>query len=252
MARIFRKQNATVYPDALICEAEGLECLAEELQKSGSMVRVPRIQHVDEAVLEIEEIQSGPATSVALAQFGEGLARLHKRRQPQYGWGRDNYIGLSPQKNGWSQSWGQFFVRNRLEYQVSRIRDRDIRDRIEGVLGCRGDMLAEWLSARCEHPSLLHGDLWSGNVLFEGDAPWMIDPAVYCGDREADLAMTEIFGGFGPSFYEAYDQIYPRSPDYAQKRGIYNLYHYLNHFNLFGSGYLGGCERGLEQIAAIR
>ncbi|KEF32516.1 fructosamine kinase [Marinobacter nitratireducens] len=143
MARIFRKQNATVYPDALICEAEGLECLAEELQKSGSMVRVPRIQHVDEAVLEIEEIESGPATSEALAQFGEGLARLHKRQQPQYGWGRDNYIGLSPQKNGWSQSWGQFFVRNRLEYQVSRIRDRDIRDRIEGVLGIRG---ACWLS----------------------------------------------------------------------------------------------------------
>jgi fructosamine-3-kinase len=176
---------------------------------------------------------------------------MHALPQDAYGWGRDNYIGLSPQPNRWSDNWGEFFVQDRLGYQVSRIRDTGQRNRFQKVLDEHGGTLIDWLNAHCEHPSLLHGDLWNGNVLYGTDGPWLIDPAVYCGDREADIAMTQMFGGFGEAFYRAYDQHYPRTPVYGLKREVYNLYHYLNHYNLFGGGYLGGCQSGIAAIEEI-
>jgi fructosamine-3-kinase len=176
---------------------------------------------------------------------------MHALRQKAYGWGRDNYIGLSPQPNRWCDSWGEFFVRDRLGYQVSRIRDTGQRSRFQKVLDEYGGTLIDWLNAHCEHPSLLHGDLWNGNVLYGADGPWLIDPAVYCGDREADIAMTQMFGGFGDAFYRAYDAHYPRTAVYSTKRDVYNLYHYLNHYNLFGGGYLGGCQAGFAVVESV-
>lgn len=252
MAGIFRKQNTTGYPDALICEAEGLQYLSDSLQSAGvSRIRVPEVVRADEQVLELTRIQASAANERALEALGEGLAALHQREQNQYGWHRDNFIGLSPQPNRWASDWGDFFVQDRLGYQVSRISAASVRKKFETVLDDCGAALSEWLSRHCEHASLLHGDLWSGNVMFDQEGPWLIDPAVYCGDREADLAMTEMFGGFGPAFYRAYDRIYPRSGVYEQKRHIYNLYHYLNHYNLFGGSYLWGCERGLVAVQEL-
>lgn len=249
---MFCKHNTTGFADALVCEAEGLESLRSALMEAGvTDVRVPEVLRVNQDVLEMTGIQSEPGTSETLSMLGEGLALMHRLKQDRYGWGRDNYIGLSPQPNRWSDSWGDFFVSDRLGYQVSRIRNPEVRTGFEAVLERHGQTLVRWLDSTCEHPSLLHGDLWSGNALFDRNSPWLIDPAVYCGDREADLAMTEMFGGFGKAFYNAYDRIYARSSDYSRKRDIYNLYHYLNHYNLFGDGYLGGCQRGFDTVRAI-
>lgn len=246
------KHNTTGYADALICEAEGLESLARGLDEAGATgIGVPNVFRVDETELEITAIRSAGGQDRAREVLGEGLARLHGLRQKAYGWGRDNYIGLSPQPNRWCDNWGEFFVRDRLGYQVSRIRDSAQRNRFQKVLDEYGDALTEWLNAHCDHPSLLHGDLWNGNVLYDADGPWLIDPAVYCGDREADIAMTEMFGGFGEAFYRAYDAHYPRTPVYRVKREVYNLYHYLNHYNLFGGGYLGGCQTGMAAVESI-
>jgi fructosamine-3-kinase len=252
MVNTHLKHNATGYADALICEAEGLERLASALDDAGvTGIGVPNVYRVDETELEITAIRSSGASDRARAVLGEGLARMHGLRQNAYGWGRDNYIGLSPQPNRRCDNWGEFFVQDRLGYQVSRIRDTGQRSRFQRVLDEHGGTLIDWLNAHCEHPSLLHGDLWNGNVLYGTDGPWLIDPAVYCGDREADIAMTQMFGGFGEAFYRAYDEHYPRTPVYGAKREVYNLYHYLNHYNLFGGGYLGGCQSGIAAIEQI-
>lgn len=252
MAGIYTKHNTTGFPDALICEAEGLECLSGALQAAGvNNVRIPEIFRVNEQVLEMTAIVVARAEDATLEMLGEGIARVHKAVQSSYGWGRDNYIGLSPQPNRWTTHWGEFFLRDRLGYQVSRITDDSVRSEFSGALERHGPALIDWLDQRCQHPSLLHGDLWSGNALSDRRQSWLIDPAVYCGDREADLAMTEMFGGFGEAFYRAYDRIYPRTADYEKKRDIYNLYHYLNHYNLFGGGYLSASKRGFFRLAQI-
>lgn len=130
MANTHLKHNATDYADALICEAEGLERLASALDEAGvTGIGVPRVHRVDENELEITAIQSSGASDRAREVLGEGLARMHALRQKAYGWGRDNYIGLSPQPNRWCDSWGEFFVRERLGYQVSRIRETGQRSR---------------------------------------------------------------------------------------------------------------------------
>lgn len=252
MSGIFCKQNTTVYADALICEAEGLRRLFDGLKEAGvGSVRVPEVFRVDESTLEMTAITPARSGNGALETLGEGLAALHRLPQSMYGWHRDNYIGLSPQPNCWAEYWGEFFVQERLRYQVSRIRASGVRNRFEGILDQCDDTLIGWLNEHCDQPSLLHGDLWSGNVLFSQEGPWLIDPAIYCGDREADLAMTEMFGGFGSAFYRAYDRAFPRTPVYEQKREIYNLYHYLNHYNLFGSSYQWGCERGFVAMKEL-
>lgn len=249
---MFIKTNSTGYADALVCEAEGLESLRAALAQAGEhRIAIPEVYRVNERVLETTRVEVSRPSPKLLSDLGEGLAGLHQLRQASYGWSRDNYIGLNPQRNGWHESWGGFFVENRLGYQVSLIQDDRVRAELESALATRGEALAHWLDARCAHASLLHGDLWRGNVLFDVDRIWLIDPAVYCGDREADLAMTEMFGGFGEVFYQAYDRCYPRSDDYPVKRNIYNLYHYLNHYNLFGAGYLDGCRRGLRAIEFV-
>lgn len=250
---VFSKHNRTGFSDWLICEAEGLEALRQALLQAGARDRlqVPEVHEVTPRTLVMERIAAGASSPDKLDMLGEGLARMHQLVQSYYGWHRDNYIGLSPQPNRKTDDWGHFFVHDRLGYQFGRIRDAQVRARYAAVLEKHGETLADWLNRHCAHPSLLHGDLWNGNVLFGQGRPCLIDPAVYCGDREADLAMTEMFGGFGPGFYEAYDRIYPRTQVYEQKRVIYNLYHYLNHYNLFGSGYLAGCEEGLRMIQTV-
>lgn len=250
--KLFRKHDHNSAGDSLRCEAQGLGLLADALRSLGAdQVAVPEVVSVSEEELVLPAIDSRPATPALMAALGEALAGIHRIRQPSYGFGSDNYIGLAHQKNRWADDWGEFFVADRLGYQVSLIHNPEVQAEFSEVLGARGWRLASFLNSRCEHPSLLHGDLWSGNVLFDDRCAWLIDPAVYYGDREADLAMTEFFGGFSPEFYSAYDRVYPTTQDYPTKRAIYNLYHALNHYNLFGGAYLETCRRHLAVIRTL-
>jgi len=172
------------------------------------------------------------------AQLGSGLATMHQTRHPQFGWHRHNTIGSTPQLNQRTDDWVTFWAEQRLEAQLE----------LAGQNGAghsllrRGGMLQTALPAFFTDyqpvPSLLHGDLWSGNAAFDTQGlPVIFDPAVYFGDRETDLAMTELFGGFSPAFYSAYNATWPLDAGYATRKTLYNLYHILNHFNLFGGGY---------------
>ena len=140
-----------------------------------SGLRVPEVKAVSAHELVIPKIHSGPASEEAMAALGEGLAQMHAVRQPEYGFDADNMIGMSPQKNRLTDDWGAFFLRDRLGVQGGMIRNDHVRKEFEAVLERQGDELARFLNEHCEHPSLLHGDLWSGNVLFDSAGPWLID-----------------------------------------------------------------------------
>jgi fructosamine-3-kinase len=163
--------------------------------------------------------------------LGKALAHLHRQTGPRFGWASDNYIGLAPQINSWRDSWAEFFLECRLRPQAKKagIELPPIR----------------LLDGHQPRPALLHGDLWNGNVGFTKEGPVVFDPAVYYGDREADLAMTELFGGFPREFYEAYGAV---DEGYARRKHLYNLYHLLNHLNLFGGAYLGQVKETLRLL----
>lgn len=172
------------------------------------------------------------------AQFGQQLAAMHRVVQPRFGWHRDNVIGATRQPNGWHHDWIEFWREHRLGFQL----------RLAAENGCGGELqkLGEQLRAGFHvlfknyvpQASMLHGDLWGGNASGLSDGtPVIFDPAFYYGDRECDIAMTELFGGFGNRFYAAYNEFWPLDAGYKTRRSFYNLYHILNHANLFGGGY---------------
>ena len=173
------------------------------------------------------------------AALGRMLAHSHRRPGERFGWHRDNYIGATPQANAWCDDWAEFWRKRRMEPQLALAKKNGF------------DVEAppfDVLEGHAPQPSLLHGDLWSGNVGFTPEGPALFDPAVYYGDREADLAMTELFGGFPPEFYEAYRAALPLDPGYEKRKALYNLYHLLNHLNLFGAGYLGQVQATLRNL----
>lgn len=233
---------------AIEAEATGLAALQEAAEGSG--LRIPEVLATNEqpSFLLLEWIARGHPDDRSWRRLGEGLAALHRHTAPGNGWGffEDNFIGAHPQRNGWMQDWPAFFRERRLLPQMEDARR-------QGLWRRRWDPPAERLLDRlpgllrsAPERSLLHGDLWGGNHLTdERGVPWLIDPAVYVGDREADLAMTELFGGFAPAFYEAYARAWPLEAGHAERREIYNLYHLLNHLNLFGTGYAAAVERTL-------
>ncbi len=165
------------------------------------------------------------------------LAGVHRTCGPRYGWARDNYIGLGRQANGWCDDWARFWRDRRIGPQLELARRNGF---------ALGDVPVEaLLQGHRPPPSLLHGDLWSGNAGFSGGEAVLFDPAVYYGDRECDLAMTELFGGFPAAFYSSYKKEFPLEAGYERRRLLYNLYHLLNHLNLFGGGYLRQVESTL-------
>ena len=167
--------------------------------------------------------------------LGKQLAALHRNTSKRFGWPEDNVIGATHQPNGWKDSWIDFLREHRLGYQLQLAR--------QGGLPVAGaskllDNLDSFYTNYKPIPSLLHGDLWAGNAAYLSDgSPVTFDPACYYGDRETDLAMTEMFGGFGREFYKSYDEAWPIDSGYKIRKRLYNLYHELNHFNLFGGGY---------------
>ncbi|MCO6429060.1 fructosamine kinase family protein [Nitrosomonas communis] len=200
-------------------------------------------------VLEYLELRHTPnqhADALALS-----LANMHRTFSDQFGWIRNNTIGSTLQKNDRSSDWIHFWRHNRLEYQLKLASINGY----TGKLQTRGERLIADLDAFFAgshiNACLLHGDLWSGNYSFDTTGqPVLFDPAVYYGDREADLAMTELFGGFPAQFYASYQDAYPLDPGYSTRKTLYNLYHILNHLNLFGSGYLRQAEQMLDSLLA--
>lgn len=183
--------------------------------------------------------------------LGAQLAALHRIPRAYFGWHRDNTIGSTPQVNTPSNDWITFWRDQRLAYQLRLAEENGY----GGALQRQGERLLADLSVffrdYAPHAALLHGDLWSGNYGVDtAGRPVIFDPAAYYGDREADLAMTELFGGFSPRFYAAYNAHYPLDAGYGTRRTLYNLYHVLNHLNLFGGGYRAQAERMLERLRA--
>lgn len=185
------------------------------------------------------------------AQLGRQLAQQHRTGLPRFGWTGDNWIGATPQPNMWRDDWVEFWREQRLGFQLRLA----ARNGYRGALQRDGESLMAQLDGFFvgyrPAPSLLHGDLWGGNHGFlETGVPVIFDPAVYFGDRECDLAMSELFGGFAPDFLAAYREAWPLDAGYAVRKALYNLYHILNHANLFGGGYVGQAQRMLAQLLA--
>lgn len=201
------------------------------------------------AYLVLERLDLGSGGSPAWGEMGRQLARMHQVTSDRgFGWHRDNTIGSTPQRNTWTDDWVEFWTRHRIGYQLQLAQRRGGHfPQSDRLLAAMPTLLAGHRPA----PSLVHGDLWSGNAAVTTDGePVIFDPAVYYGDREVDLAMTELFGRFPAEFYSGYHQVYPLAAGYPQRKVLYNLYHILNHFNLFGGGYAAQANSMMTQLLA--
>jgi fructosamine-3-kinase len=242
----FVKLNQASEVEMFAAEARGLEQMF-----ATKTIRVPKpicwgvAGHRSYLVLEWLEL--GRANTQSWEEMGRELARLHKTgSNARFGWERNNTIGSTPQINPWCDRWADFFAEHRIGYQL-RLANR------RGGNFPEPDRVVETVRQQLAdvnpQPSLVHGDLWSGNAACTRDGePVIIDPATYYGDREVDLAMTELFGGFPAAFYRGYNQEWQLDEGYQQRKTLYNLYHLLNHFNLFGSGYASQAAGTIRQI----
>lgn len=201
------------------------------------------------AFLVLEYLELGGRGDARL--LGEQLAAMHRTSAERFGFSIDNTIGSTPQPNGWMQDWIGFWRERRLGYQLRVAARNGYAGRLQDVGARLLEALPAFFAAYTPQPSLLHGDLWGGNHGYQPDGtPVIYDPAPYYGDREADLAMTELFGGYGPDFYRAYASAWPLDPGYQTRRTLYNLYHILNHANLFGGGYARQAEGMMDRLLA--
>ncbi|BAU09545.1 hypothetical protein LEP3755_00160 [Leptolyngbya sp. NIES-3755] len=199
------------------------------------------------AYIVLEWLDLGRGSSQAWADMGRNLARMHRyQKSTAFGWERNNTIGSTPQINSWTSNWTDFFTQHRIGYQLELGARNGGRFRNGARLL---DRIPELLANHEPKPSIVHGDLWSGNAaVMQSGEPVIFDPATYWGDREVDLAMTELFGGFPAEFYRGYEEIYPTDSGYKTRKTLYNLYHILNHFNLFGGSYESQANRMIDQL----
>ena len=247
VGNLFLKTGPASSSDMFSAEAEGLS----ELAAPGA-IRIPQVVacgvHSDTAFLATEWLELGRATRDTEARLGEQLALLHATTGDRFGWHRDNTIGLTPQHNDWSDDWIDFFRERRLGFQLQLAAENGF----SGSLQEQGARLLKRLPVFFENheprPALLHGDLWGGNWGSCDGVPVIFDPAVYYGDPESDLAMTRLFGGFGPAFYDAYAAHTPPAAGSHDRCDLYQLYHVLNHLNLFGSAYLGRAQELINKL----
>ena len=245
----FVKTNSADRLDMFEAEAAGLDALAD----SGTL-RVPRPLCTgisgNTAFIVMQHIAFGRNGAQGWRVAGRQLAAMHRHSADAFGWSRDNTIGATPQPNAWHDDWIDFWREQRLGFQP----DLAARNGHGGRLQSLGEHLLSRFAVLVDHaprPALLHGDLWGGNLSFDtAGTPVIYDPATYYGDREAELAMTELFGGFSADFYAAYREAWPLDGGYRVRRELYNLYHVLNHLNLFGGGYAGQAERMMQTLLA--
>lgn len=244
----FIKLNKKSRLDMFEAEAAGLE----ELERSQT-IHVPKVIcssiEGDQSYLVLENLSLTSGNSSSAKKFGQQLAAMHQQTASHFGWSRDNTIGSTQQINTQTENWKDFLREFRFGYQFELAK----RNACAKSLQQKGEELLNNFEAFFvdyqPKPSLLHGDLWSGNYAYlQNGEPVIFDPAVYYGDREADIAMTELFGGFSSEFYAAYNEVWPLDKGYKQRKTLYNLYHILNHFNLFGGGYAIQAENMTDQL----
>lgn len=242
----FVKISQSAHAEAMFkAEAQALDAIAQSGLRTPDVLMVQAIGNQVCLVMEYLPLQA--LTKAASIQLGQNLAQLHQSTHSHFGWHGDNRIGATPQSNAWQPNWVDFWREQRLQPQLKRLNHAAP----ELNILSRAQPLLDRLDCFFEHyqpvPALLHGDLWSGNAAcIAENRPVVFDPASYYGDRETDLAMTELFGGFSIDFYNSYDQHWPLDPGYSRRKPLYNLYHILNHANLFGGGY------GMQSVELIR
>jgi len=230
---LFLKQNNGKYPDVFLREVEGLEALRVQ----GGPV-IPEVFLVGEKYLLLSDLQPSSRSLDFWQVYGRQLAAVHLQQNPRFGFGTDNYIGSNHQQNSWMENGWEFFQELRVKIQIKWANDRSLLEtkdlhKLENFLIRLPELIPE------QPASLIHGDLWSGNLITNFDGkPALIDPAVYYGWAEADLAMADLFGHYPDDFFRAYNEIIPLENDYRSRFPLYNIYHLLNHLNLFGRGYL--------------
>lgn len=252
----FFKGHEDAPPGFFAAEARGLERLGREAKR----LRIPRVfgwegpdkRGTGWILMEwIESDIRGLSSKQAAEKLGRGLAEIHRSTAQAYGLGEDNFIGILPQPNGWYTSWTDFYRERRLMPQIRLASERGLLPgRRSRLLDRLCERLDQWLKHPDLRPALLHGDLWSGNAMTDsGGTPCLIDPAVYYGDREVDLAFSELFGGFPSRFYDAYNEVYPLPPGFSERKPLYQLYYLLVHLNLFGESYGPAVDRIAERYA---
>jgi len=241
---LFLKVNDDVPADLFEREAQGLSALAVD-----GGPRIPQAHLWGESFLLLEDLSPAAEQADYWERLGRELARLHGQIGRRFGFDHDNYLGRTPQPNPWTADGRAFFGRHRLQVQAelalkSGLLEAGDGRRVETVAGRLAEIVPD------EPASLIHGDLWSGNVMAgpRGE-PCLIDPACHFGWAEAELGMTDLFGGFPDRFYRAYAEVHPMVPGWRERFPVYNLYHLLNHLNLFGAGYLGPVRSILQQFA---
>lgn len=255
--RLFLKLSPAERQPLLRAEVAGLQALAAAVDPS-SPLRIPEPLACavlgDRAVLVLDWLalappQRSPGCDRAWHRFGAALALLHRRSAEAsgaYGWEQDNWIGSAPQRNGWSTDWARFFRDCRLAPQLDWAARRG--QPLQGAAALL-EQLPRWLAGHQPQPCLVHGDLWSGNggLLADGGGA-LFDPAVHQADREVDLAMAALFGGFPAAFFAGYDATWPRPAGHQRRQRLYNLYHELNHANLFGGGYQAQAQATIKTL----
>ncbi len=246
--RYFIKLNQPTLIDMFVAEARGLQ----ELTATAAIkVPVPICWGIAASnsylVLECLDLTSR-VNPQYWKQMGRNLAAMHDYRissTPKFGWHVNNTIGSTPQINTWETDWTTFFKNHRIGYQLQ------LAQRKGGHFPQADRLLAaihDILDNHYPQTSLVHGDLWGGNASFTATEPVIFDPATYWGDREVDLAMTELFGGFPAAFYQGYSSVYPLAPGYDRRKHLYNLYHILNHYNLFGGSYQSQANNSIDLL----
>lgn len=244
--RYFVKINHASQAEMFTAEALGLKQMAET-----QTIRVPTPicwgMTERSSYIVLEWLEFGRSSNQSWQEMGRNLAKMHAHRgQGKFGWERNNTIGSTPQINTWTENWADFFAEDRIGFQLQLARRKG------GSFGESSqiiDKVRNLLTEIQPQPSLVHGDLWSGNAAVTEDGePVILDPAAYYGDREVDIAMTELFGGFPAAFYRGYNEAFPLDEGYKKRKTIYNLYHILNHFNLFGGGYGSQANFMIQEI----
>lgn len=246
----FVKLNRVDLMDMFAAEFAGLQALAQT-----KTLRVPKPllfgQTDSQACLVLEHIEFGRSSSASDRRLGQQLALLHQQPQAYFGWHQDNTIGSSLQINQANQDWSAFWRDQRLGAQLKLAAEQGYQGKLQSLGAKLASNLDLFFKGYTPVPALVHGDLWGGNVATDKQGnPVIFDPACYFADRETDLAMTELFGGFSTDFYAGYQEVWPLHPDYKHRKALYNLYHILNHLNLFGGGYLRQAETMMAQLIA--